>query len=75
MTQITLSVDDSIVASVGKVKLEETIAGWLKNFKRKLDLEEAANELSSLPQPSDLGWQKARNLAWDTYKHNYENLD
>jgi hypothetical protein len=74
MTQITFSVDDAVVASVGKIELEKTISGWLKNLKRKLDLEEAANELASLPQPSDSTWQKARKLAWETYKHNYENI-
>jgi hypothetical protein len=75
MTKITFSVDDELVDSFGKLELEKTISGWLKNIKRKLELDEAADELSSLPQPTDLTWQASRKLAWESYKQNYENIN
>jgi len=45
---------------------------WLKELKRKIDLQEAVKELDSLQLSNDSNWQVARNLAWEIYKHNFE---
>jgi hypothetical protein len=72
MTQITLKIDDSIVETLGRQQIETKIGEWLKELKRKIDLQEAVEELDSLQLSNDSNWQVARNLAWETYKHNYE---
>jgi len=72
MTQITLKIDDSIVETLGRQQIETKIAEWLKELKRKIDLQEAAEELENLPLSNDPNWQVARTLAWETYKHNFE---
>ncbi len=72
MTQITLKIDDSIVEMLGRQQIETKIGEWLKELKRKIDLQEAAEELDSLQLSNDTNWQVARTLAWETYKHNFE---
>lgn len=72
MTQITLKIDDSIVETLGRQQIETKIGEWLKELKRKIDLQEAADELDSLQLSNDSNWQVTRSLAWETYKHNFE---
>lgn len=72
MTQITLKIDDSIVETLGRQQIETKIGEWLKELKRKIDLQEAAEELDTLQLSNDQNWQVARTLAWETYKHNFE---
>jgi signal recognition particle GTPase len=72
MTQITLKIDDSIVETLGRQQIETKIVEWLKELKRKIDLQEAVKELDSLQLSNHSNWQVTRNLAWEIYKHNFE---
>ena len=72
MTQITLKIDDSIVETLGRQQIETKIGEWLKELKRKIDLQEAAEELDALQLSNDPSWQVARTLAWETYKYNFD---
>ncbi|MDZ7935286.1 MAG: hypothetical protein U5M51_10035 [Emticicia sp.] len=72
MTQITLKIDDSIVETLGRQQIEAKIAEWLEELKRKIDLQDAIEELDTLQLNNDQNWQVSRNLAWETYKHNFE---
>jgi len=57
---------------LGRQQIETKIVEWLKELKRKIDLQEAVKELDSLQLSNDSNWQVARNLAWEIYKHNFE---
>jgi len=57
---------------LGRQQIETKIGECLKELKRKIDLQEAVKELDSLQLSNDSNWQVARNLAWETYKHNFE---
>ena len=72
MTQITLKLEDSLVEGIGKEQIERLIKDWLHQYKRKQALKEAAEDLSSINLTNDPQWQVARNLAWESYKHNFE---
>ncbi|AXE19099.1 hypothetical protein DR864_15740 [Runella rosea] len=74
MTQVTLKIDDAFIESLGKEQIEKLLQEWLMQYKKRLELQEAADELSSIDLVNDPQWQTARLLAWETYKHNYENL-
>ena len=74
MTQITLKLEDSLVESIGTEQIEKLVKEWLFQYKRKQALTEAADELSTISLTNDPQWQVARHLAWDSYKHNFENL-
>lgn len=71
MTQITLKLDDSLVEGIGKEKIEQLIKDWLYQYKRKQALKEAVDDISTIDLTNDPQWQVARNLAWETYKHNF----
>lgn len=72
MTQITLKIDDAIVETLGRQQIETKIGEWLIELKRKIDLQDAAEELATLQPINDQNWQATRTLAWETYKHNFE---
>ena len=72
MTQITLKLEDSLVESIGVEQIEGLVQEWLHQYTRKQALKEAADELSTISLTNDPQWKVARNLAWETYKHNFE---
>ncbi|RDB03570.1 hypothetical protein [Runella aurantiaca] len=74
MTQVTLKIDDAFIESLGKEQIEKLLQEWLMQYKKRLELQEAADELSSIDLVNDPQWQTARFLAWETYKHNFEDL-
>ena len=73
MTQITLKLEDSLVESIGTEQIKKLIQEWLVQYKRKQALNDAADELSTISLTNDPQWQAACHLAWDSYKHNFEN--
>lgn len=74
MTQITLKLEDSLVASIGAEQIEGLVKEWLYQYTRIQALKEAADELSTISLTNDSQWKVARNLAWETYKHNFEQV-
>ena len=74
MTQITLKFEDSLVESIGTEQIKKLIQEWLVQYKRNQALTDAADELSTISLTNDPQWQAARHLAWDSHKHNFENL-
>ncbi|WP_428653184.1 hypothetical protein [Runella sp.] len=72
MTQITLKIEDAFIESLGKEQIEKLVQEWLLQYKKRLALQEAADELSSIDLTNDSQWHTARSLAWETYKQNFE---
>ncbi len=59
--------------SIGQERIEQLIQDWLYQYKRKQALKDAAEDLVAINLTNDPEWQVARKLAWETYKHNFEN--
>jgi hypothetical protein len=74
MIEITLKLEDSLVESIGAEQIEGLVQEWLYQYTRKQALKEAADELSTISLTNDPQWKVARNLAWETYKHNFEQV-
>jgi hypothetical protein len=74
MTQITLKLEDSLVESIGAEQIEGLVQEWLYQYTRRQAFKEAAEELSTISLTNDPQWKVARNLAWETYKHNFEQV-
>lgn len=49
MTQITLEIEDEVVRTIGKKKLETKITNWIKDLERKIEIDEAIEELKRIP--------------------------
>ncbi len=73
MAQITIQLEDSLVESLGEGQIEQLVQDWLQQYQRKQALKDAADDLHSINLTNDPQWQAARNLAWEEYKHNFEN--
>lgn len=74
MAQITIKLEDSLVESIGQEQMEQLIQDWLHQYKRKQALKDAAEDLATINLTNDPEWQTAGGkLAWETYKHNFEN--
>lgn len=66
MTEITLQIEDSLAAVVGRDKVEQ----FLKDMVAQLHLKAAASDaLESLADINinDPQWKQARDRAWDKY--------
>lgn len=74
MIEITLKLEDSLVKSIGPEQIEGLVQEWLYQYTRKQALKEAADELATISLTNDPQWKVARNLAWETYKHNFEQV-
>ena len=74
MTQITLKIEDALVEQLGSEKIERLFKEWLRQYRTRVALQEAADELTEINLDDDPKWQLARTLAWETYKHNFESL-
>jgi hypothetical protein len=72
MTQITLKVEDALVESLGKEQIKMLLQDWLQQYKKRMALQEAADELTSIDLSNDPKWQVARSLAWESYKQSFE---
>jgi hypothetical protein len=74
MIEITLKLEDSLVESIGAEQIEWLVQECLYQYTRKQALKEAADELATISLTNDPQWKVARNLAWETYKHNFEQV-
>jgi hypothetical protein len=72
MAQITLKVEDTLIERLGKEQIKQLFQEWLQSYKKRLALEEAADELSSINLSNDPQWQVARSLAWESYKQTFD---
>jgi hypothetical protein len=72
MTEIILKLEDSLVEDIGKEKIESLIKDWLYQYKRNQARKEVIDELPRIDLLNDPQWQVSRTLAWESYKHNFE---
>lgn len=70
-TQLTITIEESLLNAIGKGEIEKSLQEWLTRLQLKAAAKEILEDLPEYDLSNDPEWQAARVLAWQQEKSKY----
>ena len=70
-TQLTITIEESLLNAIGKGEIEKSLQEWLTRLQLKAAAKEIMKDLPEYDLSNDPQWQAARALAWQQEKSKY----
>ena len=70
-TQLTVTIEESVLNAIGKTEVEKSLQAWLIRLQIQAAAKEILEDLPDYDLINDPEWQTARELAWKQEKPKY----